>query len=273
MASLSEVRVGDIGQGLARYRPVALVVAVILLAAWMLPSPVTESGDDTEFSQPTGQSRLVDEPDEPNGDPVDQEIPAPDTSFTPPVAGSGSFGDDFDSGESFSYTPPPPSSTFTPPSFGDDDDGDSTPLTITASAWASRTAGTPIADVGVPADTLPVGTRVGQIDKASFIRLAGGEEQLRLKENASGKRTTTGTATVQACRVAESGWEEAEAMSFSEAPEWSADDCILGERSEDGMWTFDLGPFDDRTDDRGFALVPGPGAPADFQVAFEKQAA
>lgn len=270
MASLSEVRVGDIGQGLARYRPAAFVVAVILVVAWVLPSPVTPT-EDTELSQPAGQTRVqTDAPEAPEEPAAEVPAPAPDTGFTPP-SGSDSFSGGFSS--EGSYSPPPPSSSFTPPSFGGSDDGDSTPLTIAATAWASRTAGTPFADVGVPPETLPVGTRLGQIDKASFILLDGGAEELRLKENESGNRTTTGTATVNACRVSESGWEEGEAMSFDEAPEWSADDCILGERGEDGVWTFDLGPFDDRTDNRGFALVPGPGAPADFQVAFEKQAA
>lgn len=123
----------------------------------------------------------------------------------------------------------------------------------------------------MPEGSLPVGTRLGQHDTRSFVRLSGDQAVLRLTpvDDEEGQRSPE-TAAIQACRITEPGWEEAEAMSFGEAPAYEAEECVEGVRQDDGTFTFDLRAHPDRTDGRGFALVPGPDAPIDFQVAFAR---
>lgn len=143
------------------------------------------------------------------------------------------------------------------------------PLRIVASTWATRTAGTPLASQGVPNSSLPVGSRLGQTDKASFIRLAGTATALHLvpHEDASGQRSPEAGA-IQACQITDAGWKGGEAISFDDAPAYDPATCSAGVRHADGRWTFDLAGFPQRADDRGFALVPGPDEPLDFQVSF-----
>ncbi len=138
-----------------------------------------------------------------------------------------------------------------------------------AKAWASRTAGTPLASDGVPKGTLPVGTRAGQDDKLSYIRLSGDETVLRLAEETTGRATVQGPAAVKACRITVAGWKEGEAIAIADAPPSDPNACVEGAKSPEGLWTFDLSSFPDRTDARGFALRPGKGAGVDFQVAFK----
>jgi hypothetical protein len=121
----------------------------------------------------------------------------------------------------------------------------------------------------VPAGTLPVGTRATQDDKLSFIRLSGDETILRLSEDPAGARTISGPAVVQACPIQSAGWKEAEGEAFADAPQPDVSFCVEGTRSIEGVWSFDLSPFSERTGDRGFALRPGSGAGIDFQVAFK----
>jgi hypothetical protein len=146
---------------------------------------------------------------------------------------------------------------------------------ILASAWATSTAGVPSAASGVPDGTLPVGKRVGQDDKRSFVRLVGTATVLALAEEATGSRTPPTTATgplaVQACQVT-ADWEPAQGETFAQAPAYDSSRCVKGVRSDDGSWRFDLGTFATRTDRRGFALVPTSDAAVDFQFAFKAAA-
>jgi hypothetical protein len=149
------------------------------------------------------------------------------------------------------------------------DDSAETPLTIGSRAWASREAGTPVATTGVPDGTLPVGNRVGQIDKASFVRLTGTATVLSLVEDPNGSRAVAGNGGVQVCRITTSDWSAGDAISFDQAPAYDTNSCKAGQRSDDGTWTFDLSGFADRAGPAGFALVPTADAPVDFQVAFK----
>jgi len=142
------------------------------------------------------------------------------------------------------------------------------PLTVAAKGWASREAGTPLAATGVPDGELPVGNRVGQIDKASFVRLSGGDSTLTLDEDTDNARSVAGPGTVQACPITAT-WTAADGMSMDQAPAYDASKCVPGKRADDNTWTFDLGSFSDRASGNGFALVPAPDAPVDFQVTFK----
>jgi hypothetical protein len=114
---------------------------------------------------------------------------------------------------------------------------------------------------------MPVATRLGNLDKATFIRLSGTRTSLTLHEDTSGAREAIGTGKIVACRITDPSWEEKPDQALADAPTWATDTCVVGTES-DNTWTFDLTPFSDRTSDAGFALVPAPDAPADFQVTF-----
>lgn len=163
-------------------------------------------------------------------------------------------------GGPFELVPPPSDEPPPPPA---------QPLLVVASGWASLSGGTPAATVGVPLGTLPVGTRLDTMDKASFVRLVGTADFLVVPTDPDGQRDpVVGTVAVQACPINEAGWEGRQGASFEDSPTWDADQCVLGVGAASGHWSFDLGAFPDRGGNRGFALVPAPDAAADFQLAF-----
>lgn len=139
------------------------------------------------------------------------------------------------------------------------------PLTVRGFGWASVLAGTGVAAAEVPEGTMPISARLGQTDKVTFIRLSGTVSTLILEEDTGGAREAMGAGTVLACAVIDEGWSEAPDQSFDDAPAWDPDRCVASTEADD-VWTFDLSGFDDRTGDRGFALVPGSDAPPDFQI-------
>ena len=155
----------------------------------------------------------------------------------------------------------------------DSGDDEPQPMRIVATAWASSTGGTPIPS-GVPEGTLPVGTRVGQVDKASYIRLSGDETMVVLNEVADGRRGSDfESSPVQACQITASGWQTGESLSFDDAPAYDAKNCTEVTFGGNGTWTIQLGQFESPADNRGFALVPSAEAPLDFQVTFSSVAA
>ena len=266
LGGLADVSLGDVGRALARYRPVVATVAAILVVVVLAdPIPRPRRGGEpgpasfgTPLGAATGAAPASDagaaalapltEP------PLLGSLPEPGPLATVPQAEAPTSG--FSIGDSV-VTPSEQAAVPADRS-----------LRVRAKGWATATAGTPLAAVGVPAGTLPVGTRLGQADKTSYVRLGGGGSVLVLVEDPAGTRTTQGDPSVQACQVTEQGWQEKEAMSFDEAPEHDPATCAVGTRAADGRWTFDLGQFPSRTDDRGLALVPTADAPIDFQVAF-----
>lgn len=163
--------------------------------------------------------------------------------------------------------PPPTPTTMVSPVTTTTAPAAPTPLTVRGFGWASTLSGSGISSAGVPDGSMPVGNRLGRLDKAAFVRLAGTDRTLTLVEDGAGAREALGAGAVMACAITDAGWVEEPDQSFDEAPAWDADACAAGVES-DGTWTFDLGAFADRAGDRGFALVPEPDAPADFQVAF-----
>ena len=273
--TIADVKLGHIVAALGRYRPVLAVVGVVLLLALVLEGPALV-GESNRFATPNPASRV-----QTGAPPTTTTTAQPADSFTPP-APRGGAGETAAAAPARSATPSAtPASSYTPPrsSSGGSSTGGSrsfdeqpdAPLTIAAAAWASRTAGTPVADAGVPADSLPVGMRVGQDDKRSFIRLTGDEFSLTLVPvDEEGANRSPEEAVIQACQISEGGWEEGEAISFDDAPPYDPEDCVDGVRAENGTWTFSLITYPQRDDDRGFALVPGPDAPIDFQVAFSR---
>lgn len=281
VGSISDIKLGHIVAGIGRYRPVFAVVGAILALALILEGP--EVVDQTDRFAGSNQA----------GNLQGSQSASP-TTTTPPETGPDTFSAPSPLGGADTASPPPrrpppsesatrsPSSSYSPPpasstdggstggsqSFDDEDEE----LTIAAAAWASRTGGTPLGGTGVPDGSLPVGTRLGQDDKRSFIRLSGDASTLTLfpVEGEDGHRSPE-EAVIRMCQITEGGWEEAEGMSFGDAPPYDEEDCVAGVRNDDdGSWAFNLFLYPNATDNRGFAIVPGADAPLDFQVAFAR---
>jgi hypothetical protein len=290
MGQLAEVRFGDVGRALNRYRPVLLAVVVIAAVAVALPDRSIDQADLASQWDPNDPAARTDDrapaPDRAGADAEngtdgspDEPPPAADLDDRPlfsdggggfdaaPSAG-GSFGprpDDGDRGtgdDGFAMPAPRPAPTGT--------SGEAAALHVSAALWVTRTAGTPLAEQGVPEGSLPVGTRAGGHDKASFIRVEGSGSELILTEDGEGARAPqpTGEADVQACVILDANWDEGEGASFDDAPDYG-DTCVKG-RSEGGSWVFDLSRLGAGARSAGVALVPGPDAPLDFQVAFAR---
>ena len=290
MEAISDLSVGDVRRVFRRYVPVAAVVAAVAVMGLTLPGPKVLGGrslpsfassgsagagssssavvaDDTAVAEVAASS------------PADitsslSDAPASTTGFadspTAPVrlpfpTATAADRDGEPARSPASFEAPPPSDSSSPSAVTVQ------PLRVIGSAWASSTAGTPLAAQGVPAGSLPVGTRLSQHDKRSFVRLSGTAPTLVLTPHpdAAGQRSPE-TGTILACQIVDPGWKNgAEPLAFDAAPAYDAGKCVPGVRSENGAWTFDLKTFPLRTDARGFALVPGPDAPLDFQVAFQ----
>jgi len=272
---LDEMRLGDLGRGLTRLSPFLAAVGAALLLVVAPPNghsalQAAASGGQKHFQLPTEGT--------PN--------PASDAAATAAPASTGPqpAGLAADSAPSPAVTPAasiaapaasasasavPDSSAAGAPTVSPSADQTAvTPLTVAAKAWASREAGTPLAGTDVPAGTLPVGNRLGQVDKASFVRLSGTATSLTLTADPSGARNLAGAGSVQACPVTAS-WTAGDAMPLDQAPAYDTTKCVAGTHPDDSSWSFDLGAFADRAGGNGFALVPAPDAPVDFQVAFK----
>jgi hypothetical protein len=271
---LQDVRLGDLGRGVARLGPFIGAAGAALLLVTVPPNgrgarQATSAGAKTRFQLPS-----------PPG--------APDAGRAAPAAADASQSGLVASGSPSALAPPaiagPAPSLSAPSSSGASAAADTpaavapaspsadatpvTPLTVAAKAWASREAGTPLASTGVPDGALPVGNRIGQADKASFVRLGGTATTLTLSTDPAGDRNLAGPGAVQACVITAS-WTAADAMAFDQAPAYDAAKCVAGTQPDSSTWSFDLGAFAERAGGNGFALVAAPGAPVDFQVTFK----
>jgi hypothetical protein len=144
----------------------------------------------------------------------------------------------------------------------------SRPLVIVSAGWASATGATPLGSTGVPANTLPVGKRIGQVDKYSFVRLEGDDQVLKLRVNPE-RRSTTGVIAVSICQITDADWQAAENVPSDRAPKYDTTTCVPGDPGDGTTWSFNLVTFASSSDPRGFALVPT-GDSIDYQLAFER---
>ncbi len=286
MDRLSDVRIGDITKGLARYRPVVVTVIAILLMVAFLPGERAGRGGLVATAPPPAlpvADAATAGTSAPVAVPTEAPVAVPSSSFDsgPPsfaVQPSGTFatGRTFES-SSGSFTAPPPAFAGDEAAAAPDAEIAATPggfeadkpkpLTITARLYATLGAGTPVATQDVPDKSSPVGNRLNQEDKRSYVRLAGSAKELMLTEAPQG-RETRGPALVRACQVLDADWPEGKGVALASAPKIDAGACVLGLRASDGVWTFDLSAFASPTDTRGIALTVAPGSGVDFQVNF-----
>jgi hypothetical protein len=237
-----------------RYQPVAWTVIAVVAIAWWVPGR-----DDGERASgalaaapfvTTTTAPAAPAPDAPAGPPS-----VPSVSLSPPATTPVT------SGSRAPAASAPPSSSPSPAAAAP-----ATPLAVRGFGWASRLSGTGVSAAEVPEETIPVANRLGQLDKASFVRLAGTATTLELTEVDEGAREAIGAGLVVACPITDAAWSEDPDQSLDAAPSWDATACVTGVE-DDGVWTFDLSGFD-ADGDAGFALVPDASAPADFQIAF-----
>ncbi len=273
MGGIGDKRLRDLLPTVDAYRPVALTVAAILGIVALLPTVDTGGTDIPSFeAAPTGSSDELAAPAPPPtttspsttalAAPAPTSPPAPSfrTSPSPTTAQPNP-----EASPSPAPAPPPATPGTTAP--------EPEPVRIRASGWASATGGSPLGATDVPDGSLPVGNRVGQVDKVAFVRLSGDRSALVLAEDAAGRRGGPFDASpVQACQIVDAGWQAGEDQALADAPEWDPEACVAAQRGADGTWTIPLLAFADPTDERGLALVPAPDAPIDFQVAFAGQA-
>ncbi len=290
MGQMADIRLGDLTTTLGRYRPAFAAVGIIAVVAIALPGGATAGdGAATTFDPGFASNGTATAPFDGADAPV---VPAPaggltaaaplfdvapSSSLTTSFAPTGApFTSGAPSGGAFVASPSPTQNPSGPPTSSDGGGFDFEPqptieapttLRIIESLWATLAAGTPVGSAGVPEAGLPVGTRLGETDKASYIRLEGSATTLSLVEAAEGQRQAAG-AVLQACAISDGAWAAGEGASFDDAPAVDAEACAPGTRADDGTWSFDLSALGDPAATTGFALLPGPDAPIDFQVTF-----
>lgn len=231
-----------------RYQPVAWAAIAIVAIAFFFPGRPDPKPEPVAFTPAPFAPAITPPTTAPAAiaPPAPPAVPVPSATFSPPVT----------------TFMPPPASTFTSPTTVP---ATEEPLLVRGFGWASSLSGVPSNDV--PEGTMPVGSRLGNIDKVSFIRLSGTATSLSLHEDTAGAREALGAGLVVACQITDPGWEEKPDQALADAPAWQANSCVAGEES-DNTWVFDLSRFADIAGQAGFALVPAPDAPADFQVTF-----
>jgi hypothetical protein len=129
------------------------------------------------------------------------------------------------------------------------------PLRITGGGYAAADAGTPLATAGVPDGSVAVGSRAGQVDKVTYLRLVGDPGLLQLKVDASGSNVLDADAVLAACPVTQAGWKVGHGdVTPAAGPQYSCSLSSPGVRSSDGTtWAFDLSSLDMSN---GVAIVP-----------------
>ena len=247
-AKLRQLGSEDAARSGLRYQPVAWTVIIVAAVAFYFPGR-----SDSDAGVPLAQAPATVVQASPTTVPAPAtpptSVPLPAASYTPsqvvvarPLPAATS-----------------PTTTTTVPA--------PVALSVRGFGWASSLSGSAVSTSGVPDGTMPVATRLGQLDKASFIRLAGTDTALTLVEDPEGAREAIGAGVVVLCPITYPGWSEEPDQSLDDAPTWDADACVAGTEKDD-TWVFDLSGFGDRAGESGFAIVPDASAPADFQITF-----
>ncbi|HVM07945.1 MAG TPA: hypothetical protein VM345_05765 [Acidimicrobiales bacterium] len=278
----------ELWQAATRYKPVAVVVvalaviAVVAPGAQVLDDAIDEPSIAASLPPTAVTSSAV-------GDDAPSTTVADETSFTytGPADVITAIGMSSDDTASFAATASSGGSDAAGPS-GSSRSGSSSSSSAVASSpstsvsaalapsytvreggWATAGSSSPLSGAGVPEGGLPVGKRLGDTDKISFVRLGGASKALVLNvSTATGANRFPDAAKVRACRILSPSWEAKPAQSFDAAPPYDRNACSIGEAQADGTWRFDLDGFSDAADARGFALVPADDAGSDFQLVF-----
>jgi hypothetical protein len=266
-ARFADLTLAEAAQRLRRYRP--LVLTVVLTLGILRALPEQDSGVE-EAQQPTAPAAAISPsagapvsdatPDPPSSPGVESVSSVPHPSFPAPIAPTGSSATTTSTAITAAPSTPSPSPSPSP----SPEPPESTAPTVLYTGWATRAADTPAGTIGVPDGSLPVGNRLGQTDKVSFVRLGGDWQTLAVRVDPDGT-AGVGEPSVRACAITTASWEPRSGAGFEDAPTWG-DDCVAGVADAAGeTWSFEVGQIDHRF---GVALVPAPDAPVEFQIAF-----
>ncbi len=280
MERLVDASLADVGRTIYRYRPVAAATVAIVVLGLALPGPRREGLDLSKYATGDPVAATSQTPIEQVAEAV-TAVPESDDAgqvVAPVVPSSSGFTFESSSSSSSSFSsaskavasPSPTTPTTSAPVAVTSPPTTAAPQpAITATLWSSAQAGTPLAAQGVPAKSLPVGSRLGRDDKRSFIKVSHAPDRLVLHahEDASGQRTPE-AAIIQVCALKSGSWKAGEAATFAEAPEADCTVAVQGARASDGSWSFDLRPLDGRLAN-GLAILPVSSGASDFQVAFK----
>jgi hypothetical protein len=150
---------------------------------------------------------------------------------------------------------------------------------------ASQDVSTPLGQLppapapDVPDEGLPVGATLGEPTRATGIGMmvdappgaSVDVATLTLVEDSS----VGDDAEVVACPILEF-WVDGPNQPYDSMPPVDCEGAVVGERADDGTWTFDLGiiaadwlDLDSGLDPNGVALLPAPESTGTFQVVFD----
>jgi hypothetical protein len=116
-----------------------------------------------------------------------------------------------------------------------------------------------------------VHSAAGQVQKHSFVKLAGEETTLRLKVVEGGLNADT--AAVKVC-VITADWSPARGVKLDATPAFDAGRCASGRPGGTGIREFDLDLFGPNGDGFGYVITVGADtAPPTYRIAFEPVAA
>lgn len=161
----------------------------------------------------------------------------------------------------------------TPPPVGATSGGDDVsqrPLRVVEAGYASASAGTPLATIGVPDGSVAVTRRAGRTEDVAYLRLDGEGPTLDLAVDANGANTLDTLAGLWLCPVTDASWKVGQGdVTPDKAPKPDCSRPVTGVRSASGdRWTFDVRSLDFGAI-TGVALVPASDAMApEFQVVF-----
>ena len=288
------VTLAEIWGGALRYKPVAAAIVVLLIAAIVLPGAAVLNDDGFSSASSTraplvaasGSGGLAGTTGDADASAFDA-AGATATTLDGTGPGAAALVGAATSSDFSTFVAPPASSsssstatTATPAPSGAPSSQPAATTTATVAlapsyavregGWATAQSTSPLSSAGIPEGGLPIGKRLGDVDKVSFVRLAGASTALVLKvSDATGANRFTDSAKVQACRILASSWQAQAGMSLEQAPPYDRNACAAGAVQADGTWRFDLSAFKDAADARGFALVPAADAGTDFQLVFQ----
>jgi hypothetical protein len=135
----------------------------------------------------------------------------------------------------------------------------------------------------VPEGDLPVGSTLGEAVRATGIGIMvdaapGAAVEVAILTLAESS-AFGGDAEVVACPILEF-WVDGPNQPYESMPAVDCERAAVGERADDGTWTFDLGiiaadwlDLDSGIDPNGVALLPAPETTGTFQVVFEGESA
>lgn len=177
----------------------------------------------------------------------------------PPPTGAPVGSDTFPGGPQGEFTPSPP----------EEAQHEVQDLHVASGGFASASAGSPLATVGVPDGSVAVARRAGRDQSITYLRLDGAGRSFTLEVDAGGANVLDALASIDVCRITDPDWQVGRGdTTLDDAPGIDCTHAVAGTRSPGGdRWTFDLGGLDHSG---GIALVPTPDAAApEFQVVFK----